>query len=310
MSKNFMEDVIADVLKRNLILDPGVDADTPIYRILKLQYLLKDICDQRLTLARVMSWEDTHEAAYFKRPTLFGPKKEPTALYGLALHWFGQSWSTIAESAAMWDVYDHHDKDHPKPLEERGVQIQSTPRQLLEGIVRSLGTAHPEMLGAMSIMLYVGSASYLDETKYTEQMATDVESHLSSDGVGLAKMLCMKRYAFDYEREVRLLYQSDTGPSVSGQAVIAKYFDTKSKAPVDYGVTSELLTRLRLPYDWGGLNAIKLGPRVTDDTVRQIEAVVRSSVTGIKVSRSELYGKPSFPMPPFSPPPVAGPPSV
>lgn len=60
-------------------------------------------------MPRVMSWEDTHEAAYF-RTRLLTAEDEPVSIEELGLDWFGQSWSMQPESDAMWRIYNQqHD---------------------------------------------------------------------------------------------------------------------------------------------------------------------------------------------------------
>lgn len=107
-----------DPLESNLV---DLNPDTPPFRITKLDYVLSDIRCGSLTMPRVMSWEDTHEAAYF-RTKLLTAEDEPVSIEELGLDWFGQSWSMQAESDAMWRIYN---------MAHDSVRLESTAGALL-----------------------------------------------------------------------------------------------------------------------------------------------------------------------------------
>lgn len=286
---------LAELLVHNLRLAPGITADTPIYRITPLRYLLNDIRQQRLTLTRVWTWPDQHEGAYFKRECLFGPKREPTGLYNLALYCFGMSWSTEADSDAMWHVYgganDAAALDH-------GVQIQTTPRRLMAGLVATLGSAHPALLGAMNILFYMGSATYHTKDEFNDLMASPVRGILSDDGWGIATMLLRKPDGFTHEHEIRLLCQSHLVTD-GGVPILHRYVDPTITAPVDIGGPGQLVRFMQLPYDWSPVGTLTVGPRVDAAMLAKIAAEVHAVLPGVTVRKSPLYDKPSFAMPPY-----------
>ncbi|ULU23784.1 hypothetical protein [Dyella terrae] len=285
MSKDCVDRVLNALLSSNPLLGDGMKEDTPIYRVLPLKYLVPDILDSRLTLSRVIGWEDTHEAAYFNRTVPFGPKGEDTGLFGLAQDWFGQCWSTTEESDALWRIYNP---------DGWSVRIQSTPRALIEGILRPLDREKPVLLNFANILLYLGQVSYPDPSSYQSTMGAPLEDVMTSDGCGVARKLLVKRQAFAHEAEVRLLFQSGVTPSEAGRSMVADYFDANSVGRVNHGGIAYLPMRLRLPFDWSAVTDVMTGPRADHGTHVVIQEALQSVNPAIRLTKSELYGKPHF----------------
>lgn len=274
--------MIHRILKDNVLLGNGTTLDTPIYRTLPISHLVPDLLTRRLTLSRIIGWEDTHEGAYFNRSVEFGPKREPTGLYGLVKDWFGQCWSTVAESDALWRIYN---KDG------WSVRIQSTPRELVTSLIRSLYPRLPWLTSNLELVLYLGLVTYLDESEYKAKMEAPLEDVLTSDGLGMAKMLLVKRQAFVHEAELRLLFQSRMVTN-AGKPVEAEYFDANSVGRVEHGGVAYLPMRLRLPFDWARVHDVMIGPRVDPGGAEVIRQALQRVAPTMSVTTSTLYGKP------------------
>jgi hypothetical protein len=274
------------VLRDNLI--PNTMAlDTPIYRIVPVKYLVPDLMGGRITLTRVIGWEDTHEAAYFNRTILYGARPEPVGLMGLAKDWFGQCWSMIDESDALWRIYNP---------DGASVRIQTTAKDLVEALARPLGAAKPAVMGGLNIVLYAGAVEYLNEAGFAHAMETPLDSVLTSDGVELAKMLLKKREPFAHEGEVRLLFQSGVVPTVAGVSMVDEYLDKDSSERFNVGASSFLPKRIQLPFDWGCVTNVMLGPRTDVGTAEIIVQALKNLAPHMAISKSTLYGPPSYPM--------------
>jgi hypothetical protein len=287
MSADPIRQAIDGVFRDNLI--PKILApDTQIYRIMPVKYLVSDLMAAQTTLTRVIGWEDTHEAAYFRRTIPHGPKKEEVGLMGLAKDWFGQCWSTLDESDALWRIYNQ---------DGMSVRIQTTVKDLVEALVKPLGDAKPTMMGCLNIILYAGIVEYLGKGDYAGAMTTPLDEVLTSDGVGLAKMLLKKREPFSHEREVRLLFQSSVVPSVGGVSMIDEYLDKGSSERFDIGGSFFMPKRIQLPFDWSRTTNVMLGPRTDTGTAEIIGQALKNIAPHMAVSKSSLYGSPSYSAP-------------
>lgn len=284
MSADPIQKAVDGVLRDNLIL--GVlTPDTPIYRIVPLKHLVSDLTARRITLTRVIGWEDTYEAAYFRRTIPFGPKKEQVGLIGLAKDWFGQCWSTLDESDALWRIYNH---------DGMSVRIQTTVKDLVEALAKPLGDVKPDVMGCLNIILYAGAVEYLGKGDYDSAMATPPQEVMTTDGVGLAIMLLKKRKPFSHEEEVRLLFQSSVVPSVGGVSMIDEYLDKGSSERFDVGGSVYLPKRMQLPFDWSRITNVMLGPRTDADTFQLIDQTLKNIAPHMTISKSDLYGPPSY----------------
>ncbi len=104
---------------------------------------------------------------------------------------FGQCWTTECESDALWRIYA------PK---KDGILIRSTPKKLLTKLYGS--KPDDELRWEM------GKINYLKEKDIVENSSILFNQVISdTSGRECFKSLLIKREAFRYESEVRLLYQ-------------------------------------------------------------------------------------------------------
>ncbi len=147
------------------------DRDRHIYRFLRLKHLY-DLFDSRKNfLPDPGTWEDPFE-------DLLGRSTSGPAIYA-------QCWSFHTASDALWRIYSPAN---------RSVRIRSTVRALLA----SLEAQHPDSS-------FIGRVKYLPKQKLKEFALKNVVPPHRSDPRALATTLLVKRPAFNYEREVRLI---------------------------------------------------------------------------------------------------------
>lgn len=275
---------VDDLLQSNCL---GIGLDDAIYRILPVSFLTQDVANGTLTLRRVIAWEDTHEAAYFRRE-LPAQTGELVGMEELSKDWFGQCWSRRAESDAMWRIYNP---------DGASVRIETTPRALMTALFQRRIARNPSFADSSYISLYVGEVTYHAAKEFERLMATPAEEHvLQSSGVGIAKMLCAKRDPFQHESEIRLLYHAHVDTSSISQVIADA--DLMSTSLVERhrinGRDQQLPGFIHLPFDWSCITNVMLGPRVNERTAASVRAQVQCALPGAGWSASDLYGPPRY----------------
>jgi hypothetical protein len=275
------------LISRNYL---GDNPDKPIYRIMPVKYLVTDVAKQILTMPRVIGWEDTYEAAYFRR-TIPGSKVgERVGLAGLAKDWFGLCWSGVRESDAMWRIYNRNGMS---------VRIETTPRKLMASIFHSRLLRYRGFSGYARISLYMGDVSYQGEMGFRTLMSTPVSQVLDDAGRGMAQMLCVKREPFQHEGEVRLLYNAHlSAPNSMEPNGDAGLLSNASPAPYMINGSDVMLAPLiHLPFDWSCITSVMIGPLVKERTAKIVRNKVMCALPGLResISVSDLYGKPNYP---------------
>jgi hypothetical protein len=242
-----------------------LDEDTAIYRIVKVDFLLNDMLSNSLTLPRLLSWEDPYEAPFYRATLSIGNLN--TQIEHLGLDWFGQCWSIVEESDAMWRIYNSKNDS---------VRIESTVGQLYNGIATTdslIGRVkyHP----ATHLQKIISNASF-----------SDVENDKS--GVKCAQLLLLKRDYFQHEQEIRLLCPNLPSNSAYLSGRHHREFITNGE--------SEFLPEfIHLPFDWKNIiNSVMIGPQASDDKEQSIRRKLSHAIQGITITKSSMYEAPTY----------------
>jgi hypothetical protein len=212
----------------------GLDPDAPIYRIHPKRYL-KSLLAGKLHLPATYRWADPFEnllalASYVVR-TPEG-QLETKFLEGGRLPTFGQCWTTIPESDAMWRIYSrvqNTKKVNHTFFPDEGVRLRTTVRKLVNCLADGMGVANRNNC-------YITAVKYFSESDLTQYVANAIGTYREKafGGVtGHADGLSLKRDPFRHESEVRLLY-IDAGRRFEGQPSI--------EVPIDVNAVIEEIT--------------------------------------------------------------------
>jgi hypothetical protein len=186
---------------------PGLNLDTPIYRIHPQRYL-KELLLGKLWLPATRLWDDPYEnlISLCVYEFIGGDKKIKQASLGDArLPTFGQCWTTIPESDAMWRIYSEVDK---KPglssffSANEAVRLRTTPRKLVNAVAKGMGAGEADNC-------YIGSVKYMEEAELRSYIANAIGTYRDKAFAGVsghADGLLLKRTPFAHEHEIRLLY--------------------------------------------------------------------------------------------------------
>jgi len=170
------------------------DKNQNIYRIEKLTRLLEMFDIKINTLVKPKLWDDPFENFICSSP--FKTKRGDTYKFPLRDRAYGQCWTLIPESDAMWQIYAPN---------EDGVRIETTIKKLFMSLHRDNQYNYPYS------SCFIGKVEYLKEEEL-HQLVNDPERIKElkeiSDGISewQARTLLIKRIEFKHEEEVRLLY--------------------------------------------------------------------------------------------------------
>lgn len=156
----------------------GLAPDTMLYRYVSLESFLGLIESRTLRLANVNDWDDPGEAILGKVPTRGMDGNIETPVYSFHQLIYGNCWSRLSESDAMWRIYSPS---------RTGIQIASSVEKFgsIAGLRRAL----------------LGEVMYFSTREELVANASKV-----TDPLGEA---LHKRMAFRHEEEVRFLTHSD-----------------------------------------------------------------------------------------------------
>jgi hypothetical protein len=166
----------------SIIIGSGLTWDTPLYRFIGLSQFVSMVESSSTYLSRLWSWDDPWEAPLGRLPRISTSGKKEWPLYTAAQDLFGQCWTRLGESDAMWRIYS---RDH------EGLRIGSTANKfkLLSGLKRAV----------LAPVTYTDS---IEEVFQATVQPTQGYPMFMREGLH-------KRRAFAHEQEVRLLVLND-----------------------------------------------------------------------------------------------------
>ena len=186
----------------NLVFLTDADLDKPVYRIFSFQRLEEIFQERKLTLVKPKLWDDPFENFILNSTGRLPDGRE--FQMGFRDNFYGQCWSLIKESDAMWRIYSQ---------EENGVKVKTTIRKLFTPLFQ-VGGQFQKINGVVyNLSSFVGKVKYAD-TKTLITMLKDGQRMsgkiFDQSGWGQASTFFFKRVAFRHEKEVRLIYNSQS----------------------------------------------------------------------------------------------------
>lgn len=155
-------------------VDQALTLATPVYRYLSVESFVAFTETGRTVLTNINNWDDGWEAILAKVPIVDENGKPSSASYSFHQDTFGQSWTLLEESDAMWRIYS---------TAKTGLRIQTSVGKF--GMIVGVNRSH------------VGIVQYFRDVPELLAMA---ELRTSPFDFAL-----VKRAAFSHEREVRYL---------------------------------------------------------------------------------------------------------
>jgi len=164
-----------------------VEKTNKIYKFIKLEYLLSSLQGKILRINQIMHWEDVYENFFLKQQFIENNSEISTG--SVMERMYGQSWTTLPESDALWRIYSGANKD--------AIRVSITIDKLIE-ILDS------------NWMVYIGNVTYKKReeiSQYIQDFSVISYNDLQSIVAG---SLFIKRKEFEHESEFRIIVFRDT----------------------------------------------------------------------------------------------------
>ena len=232
-----------------------------IYRYLPLKYIKQLLEKHVLYFNNVLNWEDPYENFLFKQNVV----TETGTLFRINKFcpvYFGQCWTTLSESDAMWRIYSVKMDDLKlgvRKLDDVAIKIKIE-SESMENCIRDkfhFSKGYEVKCGSVN---YTESEEILDAVKYAYHMEfSNIQNMFLTS-------LFIKREAFKHEQEYRFVVQIPRN-------------DQKSKGK-----------GIEIPFDTANIYEFVVDPRLSDSTYEQIvKSLQRSGVDYHKIAKSKLY---------------------
>ena len=230
----------------------GIVPDSSIYKYIPLEYVLKMIENKSIRFNKVNTWEDVFEN-YFLKQDFWTKKGIYIGSSDISDRIYGQSWTLIEESDAMWRIYS--------PL-KNSLRVKTSVEKLMDVLYTD-----DRCMATTSIA----------NVNYRDQKDIEIEfEELSSKKMVLTEhfkdwfnfvtdSLITKRLEFEHEKEVRIIKILPTTEYSS------EYLDM----PID-------------PFDF--FEEFTIDPRVSDTTENTIRKILETmGIDSHKINKSKLY---------------------
>ena len=249
--------------KKKAIMSKQLDDNAELFRIMPLERFLQMLVEGRNTLVSPLLWDDPFEVLFdedFIEEINKRHEIETDApIYRLNYNnWFAQCWSMVSESDALWRVFS-------KNTTQRCVKIKTTVAELNK-ITHKQDNDTKFYLQAVKYG-NIEDGSYMEgDEEWEDILPYDDENE---DLLNLeARILLMKRNAFESEKEVRLLVHVNN-------------------LDKDLNVYSYEVNPLEL------ITEVQLDPWTPKETFKAIEIAINAcaphGINKIKVKPSVLY---------------------
>jgi len=212
----------------------NLDRNAAIYRIHAQQHL-KELLSGNLILRASTCWPDAYENLISRCAYDYigdDGKIKQVFLGGNRFPVFGQCWSMITESDALWRIYSHVKPNRGLNsffCRDEGVRLRTTAKKLVNSLAKGMGTQNAKKC-------YIGRVTYFEEDHLRQYVGNAVRTYreMAFSGIdGHADGLLLKRSPFAHESEVRLLY-IDSDREFEGQQQI--------EVPIDVNDVIEEIT--------------------------------------------------------------------
>jgi hypothetical protein len=161
-----------------------------IYRIIPFFRLEQMLQQGKNTLVKILSWDDPYENFFYKQE--FDLHGTPVSAVELGKQIFGQCWSSFKDSDALWRIYSQ---------DKQSVRIRTTIGKLYDSAYLD---------DSCMVSTFIGKISYQSKTALNNWLKSAVPISTSALDDMAVDSLFLKRNNFTHEREVRLIYRTDS----------------------------------------------------------------------------------------------------
>lgn len=265
-------------------------SELTIYRFMSFEQFVDMIASRRMYLTQLLRWDDPHEAQTMRQLVKDFLSKEPATvkfstrvrdevLNLIHKSLYGQSWTTLEESDALWRIYSP---------DKMGIRISAAQADALASI------QHTDFSKEEDVEIFVGNVGYISPENAWAQVRKKVEKEgISKYKMRFADLCFYKREQFSHEKEYRFcafippkgfdLDLSKIDPAKPGEedrvvALLKNY----NFPPIYY-----------YPFDPKQIRDVTLDPRAPDWFLESTRNLFSSYGKKNLVRRSALYERPA-----------------
>lgn len=233
----------------------GLTPETPIFKYIKIEHLLKMFESQEFWVSKVNSWEDVYENYFLK--SIFVTRD---GIRGSGLseseRIYGQCWTLKEESDAMWRIYSH---------DKNSVKVRTTAEKLMDLIYISDQDMATSFIGKVN---YRAQADIENDFQEMYRKGEAISDYSNGMNYFMIDSLITKRKEFEHEEEVRIIKMiTDDKPLPNPEDHIKIALDPNFF-----------------------FDEIVLDPRITDNEEIQLKKAIESKgADSRKIRKSSLY---------------------
>ena len=241
----------------------NVECDTPIYRIVSFERLLEAIDTKKFTLVKPALWNDPYENFLLNANGVLSDGRR-VIFESIRESFYGQCWSLREECDGLWRAFSAYGIS---------VKIKSTVSKVMEFFYDIGNPFH-------YLSYFIGRVEYIPTQEIHDFFSKNIDYLFTSDNLGLVQTLLIKRATFDYEKEVRLIFDRPNNAT-------ADYIGVKNRW--DNGNVFSF--NIDINYV---IEEIVFDPRISVSLFKSMENTLRSLGYLGTIKRSDLYDKPQF----------------
>lgn len=180
-----------------LQLGKGIDNNTRVHRVFKLEYFMQLFENKKNTLVKTIEWEDPWENFLLKQSIQGHPSGLSVSLETIMQKYYGQCWTfKEKDDDALWRIYSP---------DQKGVRVTTKLGKLWDDFYDVNITFAP-------LSYFLGQVQYLSEKEikdYFENTFRASDMPKNQTGKSIIESLLIKRKEFEHEKELRLIYTND-----------------------------------------------------------------------------------------------------
>jgi len=176
----------------HLTVDDKKSLKRDIFKFIDFKYLASIINDKKLAFLKINTWEDPYESFVFKSTfKIDGEIIDSSILLPFVNYSYGQSWTLLPESDALWRIYSPN---------LTSVRIRTSAEKLYKIMLTESDD---------SLYCLIGDVSYMSKNEF-EQFAKTLKTDKDFMTDEFHKFsYFVKRSEFEHEKEFRAIYISD-----------------------------------------------------------------------------------------------------
>lgn len=242
----------------------NLNQDDEIYRIFSIDKFLKTLETKKLCLVRTHKWEDPFENFLLQTNGVLADGTE-VGFDIIRDKFYGQCWTLKKECDGLWRNY--------KGTESSAIKVKSTVSKLMDQFYDFTNKFH-------MLSYFIGKVKYVPDSEIENFFRNEIDIMNFQSGVEFAESLLIKRLAFAYEEEIRIIFSKPTSSEIE-------------------------LTKIKNPWNESDLFFVEINPNELFDEIEidpwltprefiKLKEKILSLGFNGKITQSSLYNKPFF----------------